>query len=384
MKNKRGLFRTVILTLFCVAFCIGLTIPISSVARGFIRANQELVDTPPEVPRGVQNVEASGSVPLVTATRPQGVPFVNPQPRTNPFAKANSFPQPRRIGFAGSDPMLSFIKKIQDAENEDDKQDAIEQARAALEKHYDRYIEGYQKQVDEMEERMQKLRDQLDKRKDAKDRLVDLKLEMLISQADGLGWPEASRRFSSTAPAATFWRTDPTVATSGFTTVRPTLATAPNHPLTVSSPPTHSSTPPRVDMRGVPANVRRPDTIGVPPVSSGTIRKSFKKYFEEGTSLLEKGKYGHFLDQYLEPQKFRKALKSKTLDQVAKQFEKDNADKLLILFEVAAKSPMRQYSPGTRQMTWKLETDDEVQELHLIWDESSDRWYLRLPNSNEK
>ena len=39
-------------------------------------------------------------------------------------------------------------------------------------------------------ERLDKLRGQLVKRKDAKSRMVELKLEMVLSQADGLGWPD--------------------------------------------------------------------------------------------------------------------------------------------------------------------------------------------------
>ncbi|MFN7573730.1 MAG: hypothetical protein ACK5SA_01590 [Planctomycetota bacterium] len=63
--------------------------------------------------------------------------------------------------------------------------------KANLEKRYDLFVEGQSKQVEELEARLAKLKEQLDKRRAAKERVVELKLQMVLSQADGLGFPES-------------------------------------------------------------------------------------------------------------------------------------------------------------------------------------------------
>jgi hypothetical protein len=55
---------------------------------------------------------------------------------------------------------------------------------------YDQHLSQHVQQVEELEARVAKLRQQLDRRQAAKARLVELRLELMLSQADGLGWPE--------------------------------------------------------------------------------------------------------------------------------------------------------------------------------------------------
>lgn len=59
-----------------------------------------------------------------------------------------------------------------------------------LSEQYDRHLSQHVQQVEELEARVAKLRQQLDRRQAAKARLVELRLELMLSQADGLGWPE--------------------------------------------------------------------------------------------------------------------------------------------------------------------------------------------------
>ncbi len=66
-----------------------------------------------------------------------------------------------------------------------------------LNKQYEAHVEQYEQQIAGLESRLAKLRDHVQKRRDAKNRLVALKLELLLSQAEGMGWPEA---MSSTIP----------------------------------------------------------------------------------------------------------------------------------------------------------------------------------------
>ncbi|MFM7564148.1 MAG: hypothetical protein ACKO81_14090 [Planctomycetota bacterium] len=66
-----------------------------------------------------------------------------------------------------------------------------------LEKQYDLFVEGQSKQIEELEARLAKLKGQLDKRRAAKERVVELKLQMVLSQAEGLGFPESGSSIQS-------------------------------------------------------------------------------------------------------------------------------------------------------------------------------------------
>lgn len=100
------------------------------------------------------------------------------------------FPGPAAIRSVryGND-LQKALHEFKSAESDDDKDDAKGKVKTELEKQYDAFLERDQKRIDQLFDRLKKLEAQLEKRKDAKDRLVELKLEMLISQAEGLGWP---------------------------------------------------------------------------------------------------------------------------------------------------------------------------------------------------
>lgn len=68
---------------------------------------------------------------------------------------------------------------------------ATAELKAGLEKQYDAYVEAQAKQITQLEERLQKLKEQLEKRRSAKERMVELKLQMVLSQAEGLGFPDS-------------------------------------------------------------------------------------------------------------------------------------------------------------------------------------------------
>jgi molybdopterin converting factor small subunit len=80
------------------------------------------------------------------------------------------------------------------AESDEDRNAAKGGLQSELETQYDAFIDQQGKQVEELEERLAKLKEQLQKRREAKSRMVDLKLQMVLSQADGLGWPEPQHR----------------------------------------------------------------------------------------------------------------------------------------------------------------------------------------------
>ncbi|MBL8890943.1 MAG: hypothetical protein JNL67_13260 [Planctomycetaceae bacterium] len=86
-----------------------------------------------------------------------------------------------------------------EARDESAKQEAKGQANAALASIYDELLDGQEKEIGELEQRVVALREQLKRRREAKAKMVELKLEMLLSQTDGLGWPSGdSNQFFGT------------------------------------------------------------------------------------------------------------------------------------------------------------------------------------------
>ncbi len=99
--------------------------------------------------------------------------------------------------------LASAMQDYQTAEGDEAKETARQAIKAELSQEYDAFLEAQEKSIVELESRLAKLRELLARRTEAKDRLVELKLEMVISQADGLGWPSNSTPgvFGIVAPA---------------------------------------------------------------------------------------------------------------------------------------------------------------------------------------
>ncbi len=100
--------------------------------------------------------------------------------------------------------------ELTDAMNQLKKSDLSEEAKtAALEKvssilseQFDKDLEQRVKQVEELEKQVQSLKQQIAKRRDAKKRLVDLRIELLKNESEGLGFPSS-------------WQTQPSVVVPG-------------------------------------------------------------------------------------------------------------------------------------------------------------------------
>jgi hypothetical protein len=76
------------------------------------------------------------------------------------------------------------------------RQTAKEKASQVLGTIYDELLNSQEQEIDALEKRVVELREQLGRRRQAKSRMVELKLEMLLSQTDGLGWPSPETRSS--------------------------------------------------------------------------------------------------------------------------------------------------------------------------------------------
>jgi hypothetical protein len=67
------------------------------------------------------------------------------------------------------------------------RQSAKEKASELLATIYDELLNGQEQEINALEKRVVELREQLGRRREAKSRMVELKLEILLSQTDGLG-----------------------------------------------------------------------------------------------------------------------------------------------------------------------------------------------------
>lgn len=121
-----------------------------------------------------------GTTELPTVDR---ITFDENLDRTRSLPRSTSFSAPSQS------PMAAAIAALKSAKTDEQKAAAKEKVKIELEKQYDAFLAKDQTRVDQLFDRLKKLEEQLEKRKAAKDRLVELKLEMMVSQAEGLGWP---------------------------------------------------------------------------------------------------------------------------------------------------------------------------------------------------
>lgn len=404
MSKKRapGVFRAFSFVLFCMFVSISLLV----VAALFSYAKaQQVADRPTKtVYPADSNIAASSSLRVAARQRPAAVRSSPALPAAAPVQIANPAspfgPRTRtvdgvwstgsRIGLARANSFESFANKIKSAEDDEARQEAIDQARAALEKHYDQYVDGYEKQVSQMEERVAKLRDQLDKRKAAKERLVEMKLEMLTSQADGLGWPGDSPPAQSLSPFST--------RVSSIDAIYPSVNRAPI-PLETYAP--SLSRVPEPDSSQFSSSQRDPSNTPIyapssnighvqPRLSFGpgpgppVMRLQLKNYFKFGIELLENERYGEFLDRYMEPSKFRKAVKDQPLSKVALAFEKSEAETIKKMFKAALKDSNRSYTENVEYMFWELTIDGQKRKLSLVRESQPGsgngihQWYVKI------
>ena len=97
------------------------------------------------------------------------------------------------------------LETLKDSDSDEDRDEAIAAIRTELEKQYDEFLDQNKQELERMQERLDKLRDQLERRRQAKDRMVELRLETVIGEAEGLIWPTDRR-------TNTFWRVAPPAA----------------------------------------------------------------------------------------------------------------------------------------------------------------------------
>lgn len=146
------------------------------------------------IPQQPQNVQAVQRLNSPTVTLPQ----VQALPPTEIRVPDGHRMAARSVNLSGNlNPENHFrqmelqqaVAQYKQADNAEARQREQENIAAILGAHYDSYLKSQEEQIQQLEERVVKLREQFDRRRDAKQRLLELKLEMIISQAEGLGWP---------------------------------------------------------------------------------------------------------------------------------------------------------------------------------------------------
>lgn len=92
-------------------------------------------------------------------------------------------------------------KALRQADTSADRADAEAKLEELLSSDYDDRLKGYDDYLNELEEKVTKMRSQLQKRRDAKAEMIQLRIQVLESEAEDLGWPQRMKR------SAASWRT---------------------------------------------------------------------------------------------------------------------------------------------------------------------------------
>ncbi len=107
------------------------------------------------------------------------------------------------------------VQSYQTAKTDGDKETAKDAVSTALSDYFEADMKTREQDIKEIEERVKKLREQLEKRRAAKAKIVDLQLQVVINEAEGLGFYGGANRIS---PSGTF-RSRRTVVPSSESTV---------------------------------------------------------------------------------------------------------------------------------------------------------------------
>lgn len=91
-------------------------------------------------------------------------------------------------------PMQDAVEKLRDAEDGDDREEAEMALRELLEEQYDLFLEANEEQIKQLQERLDNLKDQLKRRRQAKNKMVDLEMQSVIYESEGLIWPKQNSR----------------------------------------------------------------------------------------------------------------------------------------------------------------------------------------------
>lgn len=97
--------------------------------------------------------------------------------------------------------LQAAIKSLKNSRSESEKKNAADIISAQLKLQFERDLKKREEELAKVEERVRSLREQLDKRKAAQDDIINLRLQTLVNDANGLGFPTNNFGGSSTSGA---------------------------------------------------------------------------------------------------------------------------------------------------------------------------------------
>lgn len=95
--------------------------------------------------------------------------------------------------------LQAAIKSLKTSKSESEKKKAADIISAQLKLQFERDLKKREEELAKVEERVRSLREQLDKRKAAQDDIITLRLQTLVNDANGLGFPTNNFGGSSTS-----------------------------------------------------------------------------------------------------------------------------------------------------------------------------------------
>ncbi|QDU80626.1 hypothetical protein Pla110_23570 [Polystyrenella longa] len=152
----------------------------------------------------LKSVESTGPVPEEVPVKQPfqgadepifGTPFSNPPFSDNPppivdnfegsSSKERSIPQ---NVISHSVKISQSVSNLHSAKTDEEKKQAETELSAALSAYFDNDLKAREREVQAVQERVKKLQDKLDTRREAKEEIVNLQLQLMVNEANGLGF----------------------------------------------------------------------------------------------------------------------------------------------------------------------------------------------------
>ncbi|MEQ8786836.1 MAG: hypothetical protein RIC55_11080 [Pirellulaceae bacterium] len=110
-------------------------------------------------------------------------------------------------------------------------------------------------------------------------------------------------------------------------------------------------------------------------VKTANPRLQVRTAIEDGIRLLEAKEFKTFIERYAHPMDLKKILKEKSVDELAKEFQESNAEKLLVVLQMIRRDTPEMSEDG-RQAVFKLKAEGLPRD-GIRYEKSGDFWYIR-------
>jgi hypothetical protein len=149
---------------------------------GALGGRQKGMDGRPDLGPGM-GADGGMSGPEGRYMRPRSVTRTIVEQRMEPISKEE---------IAEMKKLAEAIRLLHESKDEEARKKAADTIREQLNAQFDRDLKRREKELADIEARLKTLREQVEKRKAARDRIVGLRLDTIVNEADGLGFPADS------------------------------------------------------------------------------------------------------------------------------------------------------------------------------------------------